>query len=56
MEASSSPPSRLWDIFCSVVDNYGDIGVCWRLAVNLAQRGQRVRLWIDDSADRKSVV
>ena len=50
MEASSSPPSRLWDIFCSVVDNYGDIGVCWRLAVNLAQRGQRVRLWIDDSA------
>lgn len=50
MEASSSPPSRLWDIFCSVVDNYGDIGVCWRLAMNLAQRGQRVRLWIDDSA------
>ena len=50
MEASSPPPSRLWDIFCSVVDNYGDIGVCWRLAVNLAQRGQRVRLWIDDSA------
>ena len=33
-----------------MVDNYGDIGVCWRLAVNLAQRGQRVRLWIDDSA------
>ena len=50
MVASSPPPSRLWDIFCSVVDNYGDIGVCWRLAVNLAQRGQRVRLWIDDSA------
>ena len=42
--------SRLWDIYCSVVDNYGDIGVCWRLAVNLAQRGQRVRLWVDDPA------
>ncbi|WP_187492385.1 elongation factor P maturation arginine rhamnosyltransferase EarP, partial [Pantoea agglomerans] len=21
-----------WDIFCTVVDNYGDIGVTWRLA------------------------
>ncbi|MBB5204132.1 putative repeat protein (TIGR03837 family) [Inhella inkyongensis] len=39
---------RLWDIFCRVIDNYGDIGVCWRLARNLTQRGQRVRLWIDD--------
>lgn len=36
-----------WDIFCTVIDNYGDLGVCWRLAVNLAQRGQQVRLWID---------
>ena len=38
----------LWHIFCTVIDNYGDIGVCWRLAVQLAQRGQRVRLWVDD--------
>jgi uncharacterized repeat protein (TIGR03837 family) len=37
-----------WDIFCRVVDNYGDIGVCWRLAVQLAGRGQEVRLWVDD--------
>jgi len=37
----------LWDVFCHVVDNLGDIGVCWRLAANLADRGQRVRLWID---------
>lgn len=37
----------LWDVFCHVVDNLGDIGVCWRLAANLASRGQRVRLWID---------
>ncbi|MHB9159243.1 MAG: elongation factor P maturation arginine rhamnosyltransferase EarP, partial [Thiobacillus sp.] len=21
-----------WDIFCNVVDNYGDIGIAWRLA------------------------
>ena len=25
------------DIFCRVVDNYGDIGVCWRLARRLAR-------------------
>jgi uncharacterized repeat protein (TIGR03837 family) len=37
-----------WDIFCRVIDNFGDIGVCWRLACALAQRGQQVRLWADD--------
>jgi len=37
-----------WDIFCRVIDNYGDIGVCWRLAVQLAQRGHSVRLFADD--------
>jgi uncharacterized repeat protein (TIGR03837 family) len=37
-----------WDIFCNVVDNFGDIGVCWRLACDLAERGQTVRLWVDD--------
>ena len=46
---TSTPPSLLWDIFCRVVDNYGDVGVCWRLACNLAERGQRVRLWVDDA-------
>jgi len=40
----------LWDVFCRVVDNFGDIGVCWRLACDLAGRGQRVRLWVDDPA------
>lgn len=43
---------RRWDLFCRVVDNYGDIGVCWRLARQLADHdgeGEvRVRLWIDD--------
>ncbi|MEK9952728.1 MAG: elongation factor P maturation arginine rhamnosyltransferase EarP [Curvibacter sp.] len=42
--------SRLWDIFCQVIDNYGDIGVCWRLARQLAARGQAVRLWVDDAS------
>ena len=38
-----------WDIFCKVVDNYGDIGVCWRLARQLrAEHGARVCLWVDD--------
>lgn len=40
---------RSWDIFCTVVDNFGDIGVCWRLARQLAQEhGHAVRLWVDD--------
>lgn len=44
-------PVRTWDIFCRVVDNFGDIGVCWRLARQLAAAGgQRVRLWVDDLA------
>ncbi len=37
------------DIFCAVVDNYGDIGVCWRLARQLAhEHDVSVRLWVDD--------
>lgn len=37
------------DIFCRVVDNYGDIGVCWRLARQLAHEYRLgVRLWVDD--------
>jgi uncharacterized repeat protein (TIGR03837 family) len=40
-----------WDIFCSVIDNYGDIGVSWRLARSLAhENGAQVRLWVDDLA------
>jgi uncharacterized repeat protein (TIGR03837 family) len=38
-----------WDVFCRVVDNHGDLGVCWRLACRLAALGQRVRLWADDA-------
>jgi uncharacterized repeat protein (TIGR03837 family) len=39
----------LWDIFCRVIDNHGDLGVCWRLASDLAARGHKVRLWVDDA-------
>ncbi len=38
-----------WDIFCRVIDNYGDAGVCWRVARQLAkEHGIQVRLWIDN--------
>lgn len=36
-------------IFCQVIDNFGDAGVCWRLARQLAQQEKlQVTLWIDD--------
>ena len=41
--------SESCDIFCNVIDNYGDIGVCWRLARQLVhEHGLAVRLWVDD--------
>lgn len=40
---------KTWDIFCRVIDNFGDIGVCWRLARQLVDDHQQsVRLWVDD--------
>lgn len=49
---TSSPynPSLQWDIFCRVVDNYGDIGICWRLSQQLAAAGHHIRLWVDDAS------
>jgi uncharacterized repeat protein (TIGR03837 family) len=41
---------QLWDIFCTVIDNHGDLGVCWRLTRQLRDAGQRVRLWVDDAS------
>ena len=39
-----------WTLFCRVIDNLGDVGVCWRLASGLAARGQQVSLVIDDAS------
>ncbi len=39
-----------WDVFCRVIDNFGDIGVCWRLCAALAARGHSVRFWVDDAS------
>ncbi len=50
MTAPPPRPALLWDLFCQVIDNHGDLGVCWRLAAQLAARGQRVRLWVDDAS------
>ncbi|MGL5598078.1 MAG: elongation factor P maturation arginine rhamnosyltransferase EarP [Aeromonas sp.] len=53
---TSPLPAFDWDIFCCIVDNFGDIGVTWRLARQLQQAATRspnrqggpVRLWVDD--------
>lgn len=46
-----------WDIFCKIVDNFGDIGVCWRLAKQLqAEHGLMVRLWIHDLSAAQKII
>lgn len=36
------------DVFCKVIDNFGDAAVCWRLARQLAaEHGAEVRLYLD---------
>lgn len=51
MPHTRPPPPKpwLWDILCTVIDNHGDLGVCWRLARQLRDAGHRVRLWVDDA-------
>jgi uncharacterized repeat protein (TIGR03837 family) len=44
----ASTDLRRWDLFCKLLDNFGDVGVSWRLAADLAARGEAVRLWVDD--------
>ncbi|MFM0038220.1 elongation factor P maturation arginine rhamnosyltransferase EarP [Paraburkholderia strydomiana] len=44
-----APTAIACDIFCAVIDNFGDIGVCWRLARQLAsEHGWQVRVFVDD--------
>ncbi|MDB5764402.1 MAG: hypothetical protein JWQ21_3397 [Herminiimonas sp.] len=43
-------------IFCRVVDNFGDIGVCWRLSRQFAgEYGIDVTLWVDDLASFRRI-
>jgi uncharacterized repeat protein (TIGR03837 family) len=47
----SQPRATTLAIFCKVVDNFGDIGICWRLARQLQrEHGVAVTLWVDDLA------
>lgn len=43
-------PIVRWTVFCRVIDYLGDAGVCWRLAADLAGRGETVQLVIDDAS------
>lgn len=46
-----------WDIFCKIIDNFGDIGVCWRLAKQLqSEHHLQVRLWVDDLNVAKQLI
>ena len=48
---------RTCDMFCRVIDNYGDAGVSWRLAKSLAaEYDWAVRLIIDDAAVLSAIV
>lgn len=48
--------ARSLAIFCKVVDNYGDIGICWRLARQLEnEHGIAVTLWVDDLPSFKRI-
>ncbi|MEZ0601357.1 elongation factor P maturation arginine rhamnosyltransferase EarP [Paraburkholderia sp. IW21] len=48
-QPAAAPTAIACDIFCAVIDNFGDIGVCWRLARQLAaEHGWQVRVFVDD--------
>lgn len=50
MPHQPSNPTTL-AIFCKVVDNYGDIGICWRMARQFQrEHALAVTLWVDDLA------
>lgn len=54
---SHGNPVRNWDIFCAIIDNFGDIGVTWRLAQQLRwEYGQNVRLWVDKLASARPLL
>lgn len=50
MTSEAIGKAKRWELFCRVIDNHGDLGVCWRLARQLAASGDAVRLWVDDAA------
>lgn len=56
MNQPVSPRATTLAIFCKVVDNFGDIGICWRLARQLQhEHAVAVTLWVDDLASFKRI-
>lgn len=56
MSIDHAPRFATLAIFCKVVDNYGDIGICWRLARQLhREHGLAVTLWVDDLASFRRI-
>ncbi|MGF6147163.1 Uncharacterized protein conserved in bacteria [Kingella potus] len=50
------PPRPSCHIFCTVIDNFGDIGISWRLARILQNEcGWNITLWLDDEAALRSL-
>ena len=48
---SPKKPQTSLTLFCKVIDNFGDIGICWRLARQLVREHKlAVTLWVDDLA------
>lgn len=42
-------PKKSWDVFCKIVDNFGDIGVCWRLVRQLHHEFDiSIRFYVDN--------
>jgi len=54
--AEAMPGAPRWDVFCKVVDNYGDAGFCYRLARQLAaEHALEATLWLDDLGALKRI-
>lgn len=49
------PAKTVW-LFCRVIDNFGDIGVAWRLARLWAAHGAQVVLWHDDEKSANQLI
>lgn len=50
LKSAQDPQPVSLDIFCNVIDNYGDAGVCLHLARTLSLLNYHVRLWCNNMA------
>lgn len=47
--------NKTWDVFCKIIDNYGDIGVSYRLSKNLVELNQVVRMFVSELHSFKKI-